>query len=164
MQITQRIEKSYSVESKRKDTEYYQLYEQEKKQRYEYEQHIITLNNELDILEEENEKLKEKLKNSSLRSSDIMGSDGQILSGNEKQIYEELVETKEQNLYLTEHKNTLQEQLDAEREKLKEIVDSLDQYESELKKGEVELKRRIKELEGEVDLERECQKTLKIEL
>lgn len=91
MQITQRIEKSYSVESKRKDTEYYQLYEQEKKQRYEYEQHIITLNNELDILEEENEKLKEKLKNSSLRSSDIMGSDGQILSGNEKQIYEELV-------------------------------------------------------------------------
>lgn len=63
---------------------------------------------------------------------------------------------------MTEHKNTLQEQLDAEREKLKEIVDSLDQYESELKKGEVELKRRIKELEGEVDLERECQKTLKI--
>ena len=52
--ISQRVEKSYSVESKKKDTEYYELYEKEKKQNFEYEQHIITLNNELDMLEENN--------------------------------------------------------------------------------------------------------------
>jgi hypothetical protein len=87
------------------------------------------------MLEEENEKLREKAKSSSLQSSGVIGSDGAVLNGAGKKLFEENAALKEQNVYLVEHKNTLQEQLDAEREKLKEIVESLDQYESELKRN-----------------------------
>ncbi len=86
-------------------------------------------------MEEENEKLREKAVSSSLQSSGVIASDGAVLNGVEKKLFEECASLKEQNLYLVEHKNTLQEQLDAEREKLKEIVESLDQYESELKRN-----------------------------
>ncbi len=86
-------------------------------------------------MEEENEKLREKGVSSSLQSSGMIASDGAVLNGAEKKLLDECGSLKEQNLYLVEHKNTLQEQLDAEREKLKEIVESLDQYESELKRN-----------------------------
>ena len=65
------------------------MYEKEKKQNYEYEQHIIKLNNDLDMLEEENDKLREKIKSSSLQSSGVIGSDGTVLTGSEKKLFEE---------------------------------------------------------------------------
>jgi hypothetical protein len=54
----------------------------------------------LDGLEEENEKLREKAVSSSLQSSGVIASDGAVLNGAEKKLFEECASLKEQNLYL----------------------------------------------------------------
>jgi hypothetical protein len=40
------------------------------------------------MLEEENEKLREKIKSSSLQSSGVIGSDGTVLTASDKKLFE----------------------------------------------------------------------------